>query len=331
LKNALLWSLSQQPAFRKAAQDMDDDILGMFEQEKNPQSSPEMPSLPEVSMEEEEEEINRSPAASEFLKEKETTSLTGYVPKKSSKSGVTIATGLDLANFDIEKLDISEELKTKLRPFVGLRGKSAEQVASNLKITKEEQESIDSALESHVDSKTSKLTKGLDAEMLTDEFKEGLDSFYTNSPSGARAFVGRVKEGNIDEAIDKGVEWNKTGGKFAAGLLQRRMEELNKMFPEKNELIQKEGKIEYDKYKNRTKRSWEEINTIKKDLDRVIKMKSSGNDIPEFQIEKVFEGINQMDIPESDKLALQDEVVLMETYSDSERLKKLLEKYNNMS
>lgn len=55
--------------------------------------------------------------------------LVGYVPHTDgSQSGVTIATGIDLgarSESDIERLDIPTDLKKKLKPYAGKKGKTA--------------------------------------------------------------------------------------------------------------------------------------------------------------------------------------------------------------
>ena len=276
VKNAAIWSLSQQPAFREAArqflnegEEATSDVIGtepmnIGEPARVPQNvEMEEPISEEVQNIDNPEEASREPAASEFLVEKETTSNVGYVPKKSNKSGVTIATGLDLGNFDLKNLDVPQSLKDKLIPFTGLKGDEARKVASNLKISNDEVKLIDDALDKHTTSKIIPLLKDIPESIISDDFIDGLKSFHINTSTGARTLVDRIKSGDIDEAIAKAIEWNKTGGKFAAGLLQRRMEELYKMFPDKVNLIQQIGKQQYDKYQNKTKMSWDQINTIK--------------------------------------------------------------------
>lgn len=55
--------------------------------------------------------------------------LEGYVPDAdNSGSGVTVATGFDLGarnTYDMERLGINGELLTKLKPYLGLKGKPA--------------------------------------------------------------------------------------------------------------------------------------------------------------------------------------------------------------
>ena len=66
--------------------------------------------------------------------------LKGYVPNpEGSKSGVTIGSGLDLGNRNINDLKgLPENIITKLEPFLGLKGNEAVTKAGELNITKEE-------------------------------------------------------------------------------------------------------------------------------------------------------------------------------------------------
>ena len=66
--------------------------------------------------------------------------LKGYVPDaKGSKSGVTIGSGLDLGDRNINDLKgLPQEIIDKLEPFLGLKGNNAVAVAKKLNITKEE-------------------------------------------------------------------------------------------------------------------------------------------------------------------------------------------------
>lgn len=343
IKNAMVWSLSQNPAFRKKIQkyipELDKSVseaTGLVPEDNilNRALTPREELTSQEQQVEEGGDISREPAASDFLREKEDTRNVGYVP--TNASGVTIATGLDLGNFELNRLNLPKELVDKLQPYVGLEGAEAKRVASNLKLTDEEVKQIDDAMEVYNEDKVGKLTEGIDPSLLTEEFDDGLSSFFTNTQSGARKFVERVKEGNVDEAIDKAVEWNKSGGKFASGLLQRRMEELYKMFPDKADLIQSEGKKEFDKYNSQTNRTWDDINTIeekveeaKKALDAQVRQQASGDDTPVYAIDRSLATIEDAVADEVLREALQDEAVNMETYQDAERLKSLLDGLKN--
>jgi hypothetical protein len=75
--------------------------------------------------------------------------LSGYIPDAvGSKSGVTVATGVDLgqrSESDIDKLDIPDELKDKLKPYTELTGKEAEDFLKGnpLDLTEAEAEALD--------------------------------------------------------------------------------------------------------------------------------------------------------------------------------------------
>lgn len=341
-----LWALGQNPAFRELVKqhtiesDQALEDLMQSDSELNMESSDTTDEDLFGGMSTEiENEPSREPAMSDFTREKEGGQiLTGYVPKNSSKSGVTIASGLDLGNFDLNKLDISDELKAKLEPYVGLKGSEAAKVAANLVVTEEEANQIDEALTTHNDVKVASKMEGLPEEYDNDNFKEGLESFTHNSPQGAKTLIDRVKAGKIDEAIDKGVEWNKTGGRFAAGLLQRRMEELYKMFPEKADLIQSEGKIEYDKYQDQTRRTWDQINTIEEAvqeaesaIDKVNQQQSSGDTTPVNQLDALLQKINSLQGSPEEIDDLENEAVQMESYADGQRLKEKIRKLQGLS
>ena len=358
VKKAMIWSLSQNPAFRKSvettlpeidrqiSEDLGVDIYnplnqylegGEVEPDLEPEETPLMMQGVEESGDDLFEEVEyseegREPSGAFLDKHEGGAAKVGYVPRRSSKSGVTIATGLDLANFDTSVLGLSPELEAKLAPYKGVKGKAAAKIAGNLTITDEEAEAIDTALEAHNAKKVNKLTAGVSDEINTEGFQEGLESLNHNTPSAARALMKRVKAGKVDEAIDKGVEWNKTGGRFAAGLLTRRMEELYKMFPEKAEMIQAEGKIEYNKYRNQTKRSWDQVNTVddqveeaKKAIDRQIKQQSAGDNTPESHVDQTLGALDNIDTDQVNIDALQDEALKMETNVDAEKLKHLLD------
>jgi len=87
-----------------------------------------------------------------WIGKREGTELKGYVPAAGvSKSGVTIGTGVDLGArnaADIDRLGISAELKTKLKPYCGKKTTDAKKYLKEhpLTITKEQAESLDKAV-----------------------------------------------------------------------------------------------------------------------------------------------------------------------------------------
>lgn len=78
--------------------------------------------------------------------------LYGYVPEPDiSDSGVTIASGVDLGQRDensLQRLAISEELRAKLRPYLGIRKREAVAFLAQrpLEISEEEAEELDAAV-----------------------------------------------------------------------------------------------------------------------------------------------------------------------------------------
>ncbi len=78
--------------------------------------------------------------------------LNGYVPASDkSKSGVTIGTGVDLgarSGSDIDKLDISDDLKAKLKPYVGKQKSDAQNYLDShpLTLTDEEASALDKSV-----------------------------------------------------------------------------------------------------------------------------------------------------------------------------------------
>ena len=79
------------------------------------------------------------------LKAFEDTRNVGYVPD-AGNSGVTIATGLDLSTKNkayIDGLNISDELKEKLTPYLGVKDP---EIARNLVLTDSEVDSLDNAV-----------------------------------------------------------------------------------------------------------------------------------------------------------------------------------------
>lgn len=76
----------------------------------------------------------------------------GYVPAASiSKSGVTIATGFDLGQRnenDLKRLKLNMNLITKLKPYLGLKGKSAQDLIKKkpLFITSVDAQAIDKSV-----------------------------------------------------------------------------------------------------------------------------------------------------------------------------------------
>jgi GH24 family phage-related lysozyme (muramidase) len=206
---------------------------------------------------------NLSASIADLNKKYEKTSLIGYVPYLSIKSGVTIASGLDLGNFDnILKLNISTKLKLRLVPFVGLRGNKARKVAHKLTISSSEADEIDNALGEYNLKYINPKVNNMSIRYKSNDSMSAFYSLFMNAPKAFSLIVKRIKRGNIDLAIKRNLMWTKSGGRFMAGLLKRRIEELYLLFPERKDFIRVNAKKEYNKYKRYTKLTWDEIINI---------------------------------------------------------------------
>ena len=76
----------------------------------------------------------------DFILEKEGFKTQGYVPDpENSKSGVTIASGFDLGARVLEDLKgLPDNIVELLTPFLSLKGANAQDVASNLEVSKDQ-------------------------------------------------------------------------------------------------------------------------------------------------------------------------------------------------
>ncbi len=76
----------------------------------------------------------------DFIAEREGNRLIGYVPNvDGSKSGVTIASGFDLGTRNENDIkDLPSSIQDKLKPFLGLKGQPAEELAKKLVVTSDE-------------------------------------------------------------------------------------------------------------------------------------------------------------------------------------------------
>lgn len=90
----------------------------------------------------------------DFIHELEGWRLRGYVPDAgSSKSGVTVGAGVDLGHWSeaqLRRRKISDALIAKLRPYLGLRGDDAIELADELVLTIDEAERLSSAIQGDI-------------------------------------------------------------------------------------------------------------------------------------------------------------------------------------
>lgn len=72
------------------------------------------------------------------------------------------------------------------------------------------------------------------------------------------------------------------------------------------------------------------VDEVKKVLDRQVKQQGSGDSTPEFHIEKTLAAIDALPTDQVNKDALEDEVIKAETFADAERIKNLLDGLKNL-
>jgi GH24 family phage-related lysozyme (muramidase) len=170
IRNALIWSLSQQPAFRrevdKAIESQESQYmqdLGIQQSDSTEPPSSDIPFALPPEMEEEEGNVSRSPATvddidQEFILGQEGFETDGYVPvegkgsnytaisgsgKIAGNSGVTIASGLDLGQRDnLDDLNLPEDIKEKLIPYLGLKKEDAVNKLREMPLTLTEEEAL---------------------------------------------------------------------------------------------------------------------------------------------------------------------------------------------
>jgi Bacterial toxin homologue of phage lysozyme, C-term len=117
--------------------------------------------------------------------------LMGYVScPESGEKGVTIATGIDLGNYSSSAIDamaVSDELKTKLKRYAGLKGEAAATALDGqpLGLTSAEAEALDEAAKKPI---VQQLAASYDAAVLD---KEGLVPFKM-LPEAAQTVIASV-------------------------------------------------------------------------------------------------------------------------------------------
>ena len=119
--------------------------------------------------------------------------LDGYVPAANdSNSGVTVGTGIDLgarSETDINNLDISDDLKTKLKPYASKQKKDAQDYLKDhpLPLTSDEATSLDKAVKKPI---VDSLVKDYNAAVDAANKKDGCKRVYFEQlPRGVQTAI----------------------------------------------------------------------------------------------------------------------------------------------
>ena len=120
----------------------------------------------------------------DFITGKEGYELVGYVPAQDvSKSGVTIASGFDLGERSVEELKsggLPKDLINKLKPFLGLKGQAAADVAGQLQVTEEEAD------------KLNKFAKEQSVRLLKSRWKKATGTDFEDLPTAKATVIASV-------------------------------------------------------------------------------------------------------------------------------------------
>lgn len=130
-----------------------------------------------------------------FIAEREGSSLTGYVPKENNKvlgkSGVTIGTGVDLGQVNVKDLSgLLEELIRKLEPYLGIKGKAADNIAKSLVLNEDEVDALNT------------FTKIKSTSKLVERYKAATGKDFSSLTAGQQTAVASVsfQYGNLETA-----------------------------------------------------------------------------------------------------------------------------------
>jgi len=367
VRSALVWSLSQNPAFRQKvrsvlpeAVESVGDFLGV--DLSNPVDDfikPEQDNEP-ISMLRPEEQ-GRKPAGEvvgdvstqdaapekeiavdkEFMKELEGFESQGYVPSRNNKvlgnSGVTIANALDLGQRNnLDDLDLSPEIKNELIKYLGLKKEKA------VEFLKDNPLDLDSDLDGNNISDVEDVAKATnlayyDKVKKLYESKTGKPFEELPEPVRTALFSINFHTGSVGpKTLEKASNDNDYSDLIDE--LQNYYKEGSKADSDyRGERRRKEAQYLESNLKNESEDQFQAepledlVDEVKKVLERQMKQQGSGDTTPEFHIERTLAAIDALPTDQINKDALEDEVVNAQTFADVERIKNLLDGLKNLN
>jgi GH24 family phage-related lysozyme (muramidase) len=359
-KNAAIWTLSQNPAFRSlmsrnydvvesnfrdsigVEKEIDDSFFEdvPYDDETNEQM---MYAEDDTSEEEEVKDVGRSPNSVEKIKQRE-----GYAAKLGNE--FTKYTGLEgTPNTRVEGSNSDYGLyydsKGKLTSGIGDLVESEDQVESLKNQTKE---SAEAKLQENIKLKNklghADLRKsGVDVDKLPAHVLDALENanFQLGSmaefPTLKKRLIEGLKSGDYNKAAIEAFTTKGTGTKASDWVKQTpvRVRDFVEAIADDPKVFEEFNKLntidKFDFSPEEIEQKEKEAQEVEREVDRVNQQQSSGDMSPISQLDSLLEKINNMSIAQSDKDTLEDQAIAMEGHSDGNRLKEMIRKLNGLS
>lgn len=352
-KNAAIWTLSQNPAFRSLMNRGYDKVESDFKESIGMSQNPpddefgdiiEDPNKPMMyaeddTSEEEVKDVGRSPNSVEKIKQRE-----GYAAKLGNK--FTKYTGLaGTPNTRVEGSNSDYGLyydsEGKLTSGIGDLVESEDQVESLKNQTKE---SAEAKLQENIKLKNklghADLRKsGVDVDKLPAHVLDALENanFQLGSMAEFPALKEGLRSGDYNKAATEAFTTKGTGTEASDWVKQTPVRVRDfveaiaddpKVFEEFNKLNTRD---KFDFSPEEIEQREKEAQEAEREVDRVNQQQSSGDMSPISQLDSLLEKINSMSISQDDKDTLEDEAIAMEGHSDGNRLKEMIRKLNGLS
>ena len=301
-KSALMWSMTQQPAFRKMVEDLGEKteeaiIPSVDSSESVEQVNATLPTDPAI------QELREPSGASQDVEDRPA-QIFGGIKNRTVP--------LSTENMTDEEVKLAEKegyvpnvYEDKLgKETVGIGHLITPQDKASGKIYGndytdglDEEETLDVFRKDieNANQQTAKLLaeKGIDIESLSDtQISSIRNMVYQIGKKGASKFnktFNNIKEGDFSGAAEEAAN-----------------SEWNKQTPDRVQDFQ------------------EGIQKVKDNLKRVMKLKAAGNQAPLAQLEDALESVEQLDASEEDKQEINDAIVGAETFVDEEHIGSLL-------
>jgi lysozyme family protein len=325
-KNAAMWSLSQNPAFRSLVNRQVDDFsedmaqdLGI-EQELDDSLFEDVPYQEDITEEggmSEEVENSREPQSVQNIDE-------GLEHILDVEAGYQ-AQEEDTGNFLNGEL-IGTNRGVTPAAYEAYFGK-VPSVEDMKNLTKEQ------AIELYKNDYINKpgFDKVSDPNLQTSLVDFGINSGTTKAIKTIQGIIGTNQDGLMGPNTINLI--NNYDGDLNSELLDARREFIGKIPGEKGEKYRKGWLNRVDEMEELTspEEKQEQVDGAEREVDRVLQQQSSGDMSPIDQLDSLLQKINDMGISQEDKDVLEDQAMSMEGHSDGNRLKEMIREINGIS